>query len=164
MSRPQVVEIQPKRALGLAQRHFQLGDRAWHELLGRHDAAIRRQLTRFRGREVNTTGDGFVASFDGPARAIRCAQAIADGVRDLGIEIRAGLHTGECDLVNGNVAGIAVHTGARVAAGAGPGEVLVSSTVKDLVAGSGVAFQDRGVRSLKGIPGKWRLFAVETAD
>jgi len=149
--------------VGSTERAAEVGDRAWHDLLGKHDAAIRRQLTRFRGREVNTTGDGFVASFDGPARAIRCAQAIAEGVRELGIEIRAGLHTGECELVNGNVAGIAVHTGARVAAEAGPGEVLVSSTVKDLVAGSGIAFQDRGVHELKGIPGEWRLYAVESA-
>ena len=149
--------------VGSTERATVLGDRGWHDLLARHDAAIRRQLTRFRGREVNTTGDGLVASFDGPARAIRCAQAISEGVRELGIEVRAGLHTGECELVNGNVAGIAVHTGARVAAEAGPGEVLVSSTVKDLVAGSGITFQDRGTHELKGIPGEWRLFSVEPA-
>ena len=147
--------------VGSSERALTLGDRAWQELLVTHDAQVRRQLMRFRGREVNTTGDGFVASFDGPARAIRCAQAIADGVRQLGIEIRAGLHTGECELVNGSVAGIAVHTGARVAAEAQPGEVLVSSTVKDLVAGSGIRFDDRGVHELRGIPGDWRLFAVD---
>jgi class 3 adenylate cyclase len=137
-----------------------LGDRAWRELLERHHALIRRELVRFRGTEADTAGDGFFASFDGPARAIRCACAIATRVRELGLEIRAGLHTGECELVDGKVAGIAVHTGARVAALARPGEVLVSSTVKDLVAGSGIAFEDRGPHELKGIPGEWRLFSV----
>lgn len=125
-------------------------------------ARIRHELVRFRGREVDTAGDGFFASFDGPARAIRCARAIVEAIPTLGLEVRAGLHTGECELVDGKVAGIAVHTGARVAANAQPGEVLVSSTVKDLVAGSGIAFQDRGVHELKGIPGEWRLYAVET--
>ncbi len=149
--------------VGSTERAAAAGDHAWQDLLAKHNDAIRRELTRFRGREVNTTGDGFVASFDGPARAIRCAQAIAQDVRELGIEIRAGLHTGECELVNGNVAGIAVHTGARVAAHAGASEVLVSSTVKDLVAGSGIAFDDRGLHELKGIPGEWRLYAVEQA-
>jgi pimeloyl-ACP methyl ester carboxylesterase len=137
-----------------------LGDRAWSELLERHHAVVRRQLARFRGSEVDTAGDGFLASFDGPARAIRCARAIADSVAELGLAVRAGLHTGECELVDGKVAGIAVHTGARVAAHAAPGEVLVSSTVKDLVAGSGIVFEDRGTHALKGIPGEWRLFAV----
>ena len=122
---------------------------------------VRRQLPRFRGSEVNTPGDGFVASFDGPARAIRCAQAIVEAMRELGIEIRGGLHTGECELVDGNVAGIAVHTGARVAAEAKQGEVLVSSTVKDLVAGSELVFEDRGIHELKGVPGEWRLFAAD---
>jgi class 3 adenylate cyclase len=117
-------------------------------------------LLRYRGVEVDTAGDGFFASFDGPARAIRCASAITSGVRELGLDVRAGLHTGECELVDGKVAGIAVHTGARVASHAQPGEVLVSGTVKDLVAGSGIAFEDRGVSELKGIPGEWRLFAV----
>jgi class 3 adenylate cyclase len=146
--------------VGSSERAADLGDRGWHDLLAKHDAAVRRQLTRFRGREVNTTGDGFVASFDGPARAIRCAEAIVDSVREIGIEVRTGLHTGECELLDGGVAGIAVHTGARVAAEAAPGEVLVSSTVKDLVAGSGIAFQDRGLHELKGIPGDWRLYAA----
>jgi class 3 adenylate cyclase len=145
------------------ERAAVLGDRAWHELLQHHHELVRRQLARFRGREVNTAGDGFFASFDGPARAIRCAQAIVEGVDALGLEVRTGLHTGECELVDGKVAGIAVHTGARVASEAAPGEVLVSSTVKDLVAGSGLAFQDRGTHELKGLPGEWRLFAVDRA-
>jgi pimeloyl-ACP methyl ester carboxylesterase len=140
-----------------------LGDRGWRELLERHHERVRRELLRFRGREIDTAGDGFFAAFDGPARAIRCACAIVEGVRDLGLSVRAGLHTGECEVTDGKVAGIAVHTGARVAAEAVGGEVLVSSTVKDLVAGSGIAFGDRGVRELKGIPGEWRLFAVERA-
>ena len=138
----------------------ELGDAKWRELLEQHHAVVRRELTRGRGREVDTAGDGFFASFDGPARAIRCAQSISGAVRELGIEIRAGLHTGECELVDGKVAGIAVHTGARVASQAGPGEVLVSSTVRDLVAGSGIEFEDRGAVELKGVPGEWRLFAV----
>ncbi len=145
------------------ERAAELGDRAWHELLERHHKAVRRQLARFRGTEVNTVGDGFFASFDGPARAIRCACSIVDSVRELGLEVRAGLHTGECELVNGKVSGIAVHTGARVAAEAGAGEVLVSSTVKDLVAGSGISFEDRGTHELKGVPGEWRLCAVSSA-
>ena len=140
-----------------------LGDRGWRELLERHHALVRRELLRFRGRELDTAGDGFLASFDGPARAIRCACAIVDSLRELDLEIRAGLHTGECELVDGKVAGIAVHTGARVAAQAHPGEVLVSSTVKDLVAGSGIRFADRGIRELAGVPGEWHLFAVEAA-
>ena len=126
-----------------------------------HHGIIRRQLVRFRGTEIDTAGDGFFASFDGPARAIRCAHAITEGVRELGIEIRAGLHTGECERIDRKVGGIAVSIGARVAAEAGPSEVLVSSTVKDLVAGSGIEFRDRGVAELKGVPGEWRLFAVE---
>jgi len=147
--------------VGSAERAAALGDRAWRELLERHHGLVRRQLVRFRGREVDTAGDGFFASFDGPARAIRCAGAIVESMPDLGLEVRAGLHTGECELVDGKVAGIAVHTGARVASYAQPGEVLVSSTVRDLVAGSGIVFQDRGVHELKGIPGEWRLYAVE---
>ena len=122
---------------------------------------MRRQLLRFRGREIDTAGDGFFATFDGPARAIRCACPITEGVRELGLSIRAGLHTGECEIADSNVAGIAVHTGARVAAQAGADEVLVSNTVKDLVAGSGIEFIDRGAHELKGIPGQWRLFAVD---
>ena len=138
-----------------------VGDRAWRELLERHHALVRSELRRFRGTEVDTAGDGFFASFDGPARGIQCAGAIVDAVRELGLEVRAGLHTGECEIVDGKVAGIAVHTGARVASQAAAGEVLVSSTVKDLVAGSGIAFADRGVHELKGVPGEWQLFAVD---
>ena len=147
--------------VGSSERAVELGDRAWRELLGRHHELVRRQLARYRGREVDTAGDGFLASFEGPARAIRCAEAIVEGVRALGLEVRAGLHTGECELLDGKVAGIAVHTGARVASEAAPGEVLVSSTVKNLVAGSGLAFQDRGAHELKGVPGEWRLYAVD---
>ena len=139
----------------------ELGDARWRELLGEHHSLIRRQLTRFRGTELDTAGDGFFASFDGPARAIHCASAITDGVRELGLEVRAGLHTGECEKLDGKVGGIAVHIGARVARAAGPGEVLVSSTVKDLVAGSGIGFNERGTVELKGVPGEWQLFAVE---
>jgi class 3 adenylate cyclase len=121
---------------------------------------VRRELSRFRGEERDTAGDGFFATFDGPARAIRCAEALVEGVRSLGLEIRAGVHTGECELHDGKVAGLAVSLGARVAGLAGPGEVLVSQTVKDLVAGSGIGFEERGVRELKGVPGEWRLYAV----
>jgi class 3 adenylate cyclase len=138
----------------------ELGDRAWREVLEQHHALVRGRLMRFRGVEVDTAGDGFLASFDGPARAIACACAIVDEVRQLGLEVRAGLHTGECELVEGKVAGIAVHTGARVLALAGANEVLVSSTVKDLVAGSDLRFEDRGEHELKGIPDKWRVFSV----
>jgi len=142
----------------------EVGDRRWRELLERHHALVRRQLVRFSGREVDTAGDGFFASFDGPARAIRCACAIRDGVREqLGLDVRAGLHAGECEVVEGKVSGIAVHIGARVAGAAEPGEVLVSSTVRDLVAGSGIAFDERGEHDLKGVPGPWRLFAVTQA-
>lgn len=140
-----------------------LGDRRWRELLETHYEVARRELERFSGLEVDTAGDGLFARFDGPARAIRCACAIRDALRPLGLELRAGLHTGECELVGRKVGGIAVHTGARVAAAARAGEVLVSSTVKDLVAGSGIAFGDRGVHELKGLPGEWRLFAVREA-
>ena len=147
--------------VGSTAKAVELGDRAWRELLTAHNERVRRQLARFRGREVDTAGDGFFASgFDGPARAIRCACAIVDSVRELGLDVRAGLHTGECELIDGKIGGIAVNIGARVAAEAGPGEVLVSSTVKDLVAGSGLAFQERGAHELKGIPGEWRLYAV----
>jgi class 3 adenylate cyclase/esterase/lipase len=147
--------------VGSSERAAALGDREWRKMLEQHHELVRRQLVRFRGREVDTAGDGFFASFDGPARAIRCACAISESVRELGLDVRAGLHTGECEVVDGKVAGIAVHTGARVASEAQPGEVLVSSTVKDLVAGSEIQFADRGVAALKGIPGEWRLFAVE---
>ena len=143
------------------ERAAALGDRGWRELLANHHTVVRRELRRFRGREVKTLGDGFLATFDGPARGIRCACAIRDGVRPLGIEIRAGLHTGECAVMGDDVGGIAVHIGARVAASAAPSEVLVSSTVKDLVAGSDLRFVDRGTHNLHGVPGEWRLFAVE---
>jgi pimeloyl-ACP methyl ester carboxylesterase len=143
------------------RKALEVGDPAWRELLERHHAIVRRELLRFRGREIDTVGDGFFAAFDGPARAIRCASVIVDHVRELGIEVRAGLHTGECEVADGKVAGIAVHTGARVAANAQGGEVVVSSTVKDLVAGSGIEFDDRGLHELKDIPGEWRLFRVE---
>ena len=137
-----------------------LGDREWRDLLERHHALVRRQLERFRGDEIDTAGDGFVASFDGPARGIRCAAAIAEAVSALGLSIRAGLHTGECELVDGKLAGIAVHIAARIAGLAAPDEVLVSNTVKDLVIGSRVAFDDRGAHELKGVPGEWSLYAV----
>ena len=140
---------------------IELGDRRWRELLERHNELVRRELLRFHGREIDTTGDGFLATFDGPARAIRCAAAIVEHVHDLGLSIRAGLHTGECEVTGGNIAGIAVHTGARVAGYALADEVLVSSTVKDLVAGSGITFNERGLHVLKGIPGEWRLFAAD---
>jgi len=146
--------------VGSSTRAAELGDRAWRELLEAHHAEVRRQLVRFGGSEVDTAGDGFFAAFDGPARAIRCASAIRDAVRPLGLEIRAGVHTGECERVDGKFSGIAVHTGARVAAKAGAGEVLVSQTVKDLVAGSGIEFEDRGAHELKGVPGEWRLYSV----
>jgi len=146
---------------GSTERAVALGDRKWRDLLGRHHERVRDELARFRGEEVDTAGDGFLARFDGPARAIRCGHAVVQATRELGMDVRVGLHTGECEVVDGKVAGIAVHTGARVAAAAKPGEVLVSSTVKDLVAGSGLQFQDRGVHTLKGIPGEWRLFAAD---
>ena len=136
------------------------GDRAWRDLVERHNAAVRHELTRFRGKEISTAGDGFLASFDGPARAIRCAMAIVNAVTGLGLRVRAGLHTGECERVGGELAGIAVHLGARIAATAGAGEVLVSSTVRDLVAGSGLELVDRGVHELKGVAEPWRLFGV----
>jgi class 3 adenylate cyclase len=145
------------------ERAAELGDRAWRELLERHHAFVRRELSRFRGEERDTAGDGFFATFDGPARAIRCAQALVEGVRDLGLELRAGVHTGECELHDGKVAGLAVSIGARVAAAAAAGEVLVSQTVKDLVAGAGLSFVDRGAAELKGVPGEWRLYAVVDA-
>jgi class 3 adenylate cyclase len=146
--------------VGSTAKAAELGDAGWRELLGQHHALMRRQLVRFRGTELDTAGDGFFASFDGPARAIRCACAVTEAVRELGLEVRAGLHTGECERLNGKIGGIAVHIGARVAKEAQPGEVLVSSTVKDLVAGSGLQFEDRGAAELKGVPGEWRLFSV----
>jgi class 3 adenylate cyclase len=137
-----------------------LGDRGWREVLERHNALVRRELERFRGVEIDTAGDGFFASFDGPARAIACARAIVDRVPELGLAMRAGIHTGECERVGDKLAGLAVNVGARVSAAAGPGEVLVSGTVKDLVAGSGIRFADRGARELKGLPGEWRIYSV----
>ena len=142
------------------RRAAEMGDRDWRALLDAHDAVVRSQLARFRGREVNTSGDGFLAMFDGPQRAIRCAMAIQDALRALGIEVRAGLHTGECEVRGDDIGGIAVHIGARVSALAGPNEVLVSSTVRDLVIGSGLEFDDRGSHGLKGVPGEWHIFAV----
>jgi class 3 adenylate cyclase len=141
-------------------RAAELGDQRWRELLDSHDALIDRALGRFRGHLVNTTGDGIQATFDGPARAIRCATAITEAVRGIGLQIRAGLHTGEVEIRGDQLAGIAVHTAARVSSLASPGEVLVSRTVKDLVAGSGICFADRGSHILKGVPGEWHLFAV----
>jgi class 3 adenylate cyclase len=145
------------------RRAAEMGDRDWHALLDAHDAVVRSQLARFRGREVNTSGDGFLAMFDGPQRAIRCAVAIRNAVQALGIEVRAGLHTGECEIRGDDIGGIAVHIGARVSALTGPNEVLVSSTLRDLVIGSGLEFEDRGAHALKGVPGEWHLFAVASA-
>ncbi len=165
-------EVEPDRVLatvlftdivGSTVKLAELGDHRWGELLAEHHARVRRQLARFHGRELDTAGDGFFAVFDGPARAIRCARAIIDSVRDLGLELRAGLHTGECERLDGKVGGIAVHIGARVAAEARPGEVIVSRTVKDLVAGSGIEFDERGSAQLKGVPGEWQLYAVSTS-
>jgi class 3 adenylate cyclase len=145
------------------RRAAEIGDRDWHALLDAHDAVVRVQLNRFRGREVNTSGDGFLAMFDGPQRAIRCAMSIRDAVQALGIEVRAGLHTGECEIRGDDIGGIAVHIGARVSALAGTNDVLVSSTLRDLVIGSGLEFDDRGAHQLKGVPGEWHLFAVASA-
>jgi class 3 adenylate cyclase len=142
------------------RRVAEMGDRDWHAMLDAHDVIVRSQLARFRGREVNTSGDGFLAMFDGPQRAIRSAMAIRDAVRALGIEVRAGLHTGECEVRGDDIGGIAVHIGARVSALAGPNDVLVSSTLRDLVIGSGLEFEGRGAHQLKGVPGEWHLFAV----
>lgn len=146
--------------VGSTKRAAALGDRAWRQLLEAHHGIVRSHLARFRGREIDTAGDGFFASFDGPARAVLCACAISEAVRGLGLEVRAGLHTGEVEVSGERPRGIAVHIGARVAALAGPGEVLVSSTVKDLVAGSGLEFVERGAVELEGVPGEWRLYAV----
>ncbi|WP_286569904.1 adenylate/guanylate cyclase domain-containing protein [Variovorax gracilis] len=145
---------------GSTERAAELGDSRWHRLLDSYYGLARGQLQRFRGRELDTAGDGFFAAFDGPLRAIRCAAAIGSGARLLGLEIRAGVHTGECEVMGPKFGGLAVHIGARVAGQANPGEVLVSSTVKDLVAGSGMCFEDRGDHALKGVPGRWRLFAA----
>jgi len=146
--------------VGSTQRAAELGDGGWRELVENHHAAVRALLARFRGREVDTAGDGFFATFDGPARAIRCAQAIIESVRALGIEVRAALHTGECEMIEGKIGGLAVNIGARIVSAARPSEVLVSQTVKDLVVGSGLSFEDRGDHDLKGVPGVWHLYAV----
>lgn len=147
--------------VGSTERAAELGDSRWRELLNSYYAVVRKELTAFRGREVNTAGDGLLATFDGPARAIRCACSVRERLRPLGLRVRTGLHTGEFELVGADVGGIAVHIGARVAATAAPDEVLVSSTVKDLVAGAGLQFMDRGAHNLKGVPGEWRLFVVQ---
>jgi class 3 adenylate cyclase len=147
--------------VGSTERAIELGDRGWRDLLASHHQAVRQLLPRFRGHEVDTAGDGFFATFDGPARAVRCAASLIEAVASLGLQLRIGVHTGECETMAGKVAGIAVHVGARIAAAAQPGEVLVSSTVKDLVAGSGLRFQARGPTPLKGLPESWQLYAVE---
>ncbi len=146
--------------VGSTERAAELGDSRWRDLLAEHNRLVRRELERHRGREVGTAGDGFLATFDGPVRAIRCALAVREAVRALRLDIRAGIHTGEIELMNGNVGGIGVHIAARVAAAAEAGEVVVSRTVTDLVAGAGIAFEDHGLHTLKGIDGDWRLFAV----
>jgi class 3 adenylate cyclase len=148
--------------VGSTEHAAAVGDRKWIDLLAAHNDLAERQISRFRGRAVKSTGDGVLATFDGPGRAIRCAQAISTGAHDLGIKVRAGLHTGECELLGTDIGGIAVHIAARVAAQAGAGEVMVSSTVKDLVAGSGIEFEDKGSRALKGVPQEWRLFLART--
>jgi len=147
--------------VGSTEQAARLGDRRWKDLLSEHHEAVRRQLEAFRGTERDTAGDGFMATFDGPARAIRCARAVIESVRQLGLEVRAGIHTGECELMGERLAGIALHLAARVAGAAGPGEVVVSRTVRDLVAGSGIAFADLGEQTLKGVPDAWRLYRVE---
>ena len=146
--------------VGSTERASSLGDSAWRDVLEQHHASVRRELAHFRGQEIATTGDGFLATFDGPARAVRCAVAIRDRMRESGLEVRAGVHTGECERMGDNIGGLAVHIGSRVAGLASPGEVLASSTVKDLVSGSGIVFEDRGAHSLKGIPGEWHVFRV----
>ena len=148
--------------VGSTEHASAIGDRKWVDLLAAHNELAKREIDRFRGRAVKSTGDGVLATFDGPGRAIRCAQAISSGVNDLGIKVRAGLHTGECELLGADVGGIAVHIAARVASLAGADEVFVSSTVKDLVAGSGIQFEERGSRALKGVPDEWRIFAVRS--
>jgi class 3 adenylate cyclase len=147
--------------VGSTARAAEIGDHQWKTLLEQHHSIVRRELAHFRGREIDTAGDGFFATFDGPARGVRCAMSIRDAVRQVGLEIRAGLHTGECEIMGPNVGGLAVHIGARVAARAGASEVLVSSTVKDLVAGSGISFEDRGSHQLKGVPDEWHIFAAK---
>jgi class 3 adenylate cyclase len=149
--------------VGSTERAAAVGDRAWRDLLAAHQQAARREISRFRGRELDTAGDGFFASFDGPARAIKCAQNVVSAASETGLQIRAGVHTGECEVLGDKVAGIAVSMGARIAAEAVGGEILVSSTVKDLVTGSGIEFEPRGLRELKGL-GEWPLYAVANSD
>jgi class 3 adenylate cyclase len=149
--------------VGSTELAARIGDRAWRDLLHEHHAVVRRELARYRGHELDTAGDGFFATFDGPARAIHAAHAIVADLRELGVDVRAGVHTGECETHDGKVTGIAVSIGARIAGAAGPGQVLASSTVRDLVAGSGIEFEDRGVHELKGVPGEWRIYAVSSA-
>jgi class 3 adenylate cyclase len=146
--------------VGSTEHLARVGDKGWRGLLDRHHAMVRKEFAAFRGHEVNTAGDGFFATFDGPARAVRCALRVQEGARELGIAVRAGLHTGEVELAGDNIAGLAVHIGARICALAEGDQTLVSSTVKDLVSGSGLRFKDRGVHALKGVPGAWRLYAV----
>jgi class 3 adenylate cyclase len=150
--------------VGSTERQAALGDRGWKDLIERHHALVRASLERWRGIEIDTAGDGFYATFDGPARAIHCALEAAERIRDLGLEMRCGIHTGECELIDGKIGGIAVTTGARIAALAGPSEILISRTVKDLVAGSGFAFDDAGERELKGIPDRWQLYRVAMSE
>jgi class 3 adenylate cyclase len=147
--------------VGSTEAASRLGDGRWREVLHEHHTIVRNELARWRGTEVKTIGDGFLATFDGPARAVRCAASLVEEVGQLGLKLRAGLHTGECELVGDDVAGIAVHIGARVMACADAGEVLASSTVKDLVVGSGLSFEDRGLHELRGVPEQWRLYALE---
>ena len=147
--------------VGSTARLSELGDERWQMLLSEHQAVVRRHLEAFRGREVKTTGDGFLATFDSPARALKCALAVRDSVATLGLELRAGIHTGECEVFKGDVSGIAVHLAARVLGAAAPGEVLVSGTVRDLLLGSDLSFEDRGRHKLQGIEGEWQLFAAQ---
>jgi class 3 adenylate cyclase len=146
--------------VGSTAKAAELGDKGWRDLVERHHGAVRALLGRFRGTEIDTAGDGFFATFDGPARAVRCAQSIRDAVADLGLEVRGGVHTGEVETIAGKVGGIAVNVGARIASLAPPSQVLVSQTVKDLVAGSGLAFEDAGEHELKGVPDRWHLYRV----
>lgn len=150
--------------VGSTERAIELGDRAWRDLLNRHHQIFRQALQRFKGREVDTAGDGFFATFDGPARAVRCSASIVEALAGIGVQVRIGLHTGECETIGGKATGIAVHIGARVSAAAGPGEVFVTSTVRDLVAGSGLRFKDRGACVLKGLPDAWHLYAIDLAS
>jgi class 3 adenylate cyclase len=147
--------------VGSTEKAVALGDRAWRELLERFYSLVRRETARFRGREIDTAGDGFLAAFDGPARAVQCASALREALTPLGITIRAGLHTGECEVIGEKLGGIAVHIGARIASLASPSEILVSGTLRDLVAGSGLRFEDRGMHALRGVPETWRLFRVD---